>query len=201
MTRGNNRHDVFEDHDDYIYFLDLIARFKTDHPFELYHYCLMSNHVHLLVKTNKASDFSNFMKKLNLAYFHHYRNTYGWIGHFWQGRFKSQPVGKDSYFIQCGKYIEINPVRAGITGKTNEYEYSSYGYYTKGQANPLITEDIFYENMGKTKSERQAAYTDLVIEDLVGDTFPKSVWGTDYQKYQETRKTKHGLDKKRKKSV
>jgi putative transposase len=199
MTRGNNRHDVFKDHDDYIYFLDLVSRFKAEHPFELYHYCLMTNHVHLLVRTNMASDFSNFMKRLNLAYFHHYRNTYGWVGHFWQDRFKSQPVGKDNYFIQCGKYIELNPVRAGIVDKPDKYEYSSYGYYAEGRNNPLITEDSFYNGLGKTKTERQSSYADLVIGDLINDTFSKSVWGSDYQRYQETRKTKQGLDKKRKK--
>jgi len=198
MTRGNNRHDVFEDHEDYIYFLDLISRFKADHPFELYHYCLMTNHVHLLVKTNKASDFSAFMKKLNLAYFYHYRNVYGWTGHLWQDRFKSQPVGKDNYFIQCGKYIELNPVRAGIVDSPDKYEYSSFGYYANGHINPLITEDIFYEIMGKTKEKRQEAYKDLVIEDLISGTFSKSVWGTNYQRYQENKKTKRGLKEKAK---
>ena len=105
MTRGNNKNIVFRCHEDYLYFLELISRYKLEHSFDLYHYCLMPNHVHLLVKTNKASDFSTFMKKLNLAYFHHFRQEYGWIGHFWQDRYKSQAVGKDAYFIQCGKYI------------------------------------------------------------------------------------------------
>ena len=82
MTRGNNRHTVFKDDKDFKSYLDLIERFKVDHPFDLFHYCLMNNHVHMLVKTNKASNFSNFMKRLNLAYFHHYRNAYGWSGYF-----------------------------------------------------------------------------------------------------------------------
>jgi len=198
MTRGNNRHDVFEDHDDYIYFLDLIERFKKDHPFELYHYCLMTNHVHMLVKTSKASDFSTFMKRLNLAYFHHYRNRYGWEGHFWQDRFKSQPVGKDEYFIQCGKYIELNPVRAGIVDTPEKYEYSSFRHYATGRKDKLLTDDLFYENMGETKIERQKAYIDLVIGDVVTDNYLKSTWGSNYQRYQEDRKTKIGLSRKRK---
>ena len=74
----------------------------------------MPNHTHMQIKTKSASDFAIFMKKLNLAYFHHYKREYDWVGHFWQDRYKSQPIGKDEYFIQCGKYIELNAVRAGI---------------------------------------------------------------------------------------
>ena len=60
MTRGNNRHTVFESDEDYLYYLDLMFKYKLEHPFDLYHYCLMSNHTHFLVKTNKAGDFSTF---------------------------------------------------------------------------------------------------------------------------------------------
>lgn len=201
MTRGNNRHNVFENDEDFNYFLDLIDRFKKDHPFDLFHYCLMNNHVHMLVKTNKANDFSTFMKKLNLAYFHHYQKNYKWVGHFWQDRFKSQPVGKDEYFIQCGKYIELNPVRAGIIKDPKDYKYSSYNYYAKGGNNSLLTKDIFYEEIGETNKERQKAYKDLEIDDVASGSYKKSVWGSDYQRYQENRKTKHNLNKKRKKSA
>lgn len=201
MTRGNNRHTVFENDEDFKYFLDLIDRFKKDHPFDLFHYCLMNNHVHMLVKTNKASDFSTFMKKLNLAYFHHYRKNYKWVGHFWQDRFRSQTVGKDEYFIQCGKYIELNPVRAGIIKDSKDYKYSSYNYYAKGGNNPLLTKDIFYDEIGKTNKERQKAYVELAINDVASESYNKSVWGSDYQRYQENRKFKQGLIKKRKKSA
>ena len=114
MTRGNNRNVVFRANEDYYYFLELVTKYKQEHPFDLYHYCLMPNHTHLLVQTRKANDFSLFMKRLNLAYFHHYRQLYNWVGHFWQDRYKSQPVGKDAYFTQCGKYIELNPTKPSI---------------------------------------------------------------------------------------
>lgn len=147
MTRGNNRHKVFKSDADYQYFLELLAKYKSEHPFDLYHYLLMPSHTHMLVKTNKASDFSTFMKRLNLAYFHHYRQSYGWVGHFWQGRFKSQPVGKGEYFIQCGKYIELNAVRAGLVEKPEDHSCSSYRHYALGDKNPLLTDDLFYEGL------------------------------------------------------
>ncbi|HOX41832.1 MAG TPA: transposase [bacterium] len=193
MTRGNNRHSVFEFADDYYYYLDLIGKYKGEHPFDLFHYCLMPNHTHFLVKTNKATDFSTFMKRLNLAYFHYYRKQYDWIGHFWQDRFKSQFVGKDSYFIQCGKYIELNPVRAGMANAPEEYQYSSYRYYSQGQKNSLISRDIFYDEMGNDEKERQENYRKITIDDIVVSNYLKPVWGSDHQRYNETKKIKNHL--------
>lgn len=193
MTRGNNRHDVFKSRSDYQYFLELISRYKKEHPFDLYHYSLMPNHTHMLVKTNKASDFSTFMKRLNLAYFHHYRQNYGWIGHFWQDRFKSQPVGKDEYFIQCGKYIELNPVRAGLVEKPEDYSYSSYQYYANGANYPLLTEDLLYESFGQNRDERQKTYQEMVIDDIIIGSYKKKIWGSAGERYNEEKKFKNHI--------
>jgi len=188
ITRGNNRNKIFRDEEDYQYYLDLISKYKKDLPFNLFHYCLMPNHVHLLIQTNDKNDFSLFMKKINLSYFHFYRKQYGWVGHFWQDRFKSQAIGKDEYFIQCGKYIELNPVRANIVIDPKEYPYSSYNYYSCGKNNELITRDFFYEGMGKNEEEKQNKYKDLVISDIIVSNYKKSVWGSDRQRYNETKK-------------
>ena len=188
MTRGNNRHVVFKSDDDYQYFLQLIAKYKAEQPFDLYHYCLMPNHTHMLVKTNRATDFSNFMKRLNLAYFHHYRQNYGWIGHFWQDRFKSQPVGKDEYFIQCGKYIELNPVRKRLTERPEDYLYSSYRSYVENINDPLLTKDFLYETLGRCAKEKQKAYQGLVVDDIIFGSYKKNIWGLPDERYKETQK-------------
>jgi len=193
MTRGNNRHKVFESDDDYLYYLDLINKYKTGHPFEIFHYCLMPNHTHFLIKTNKASDFSTFMKKLNLAYFFHYRKLYGWIGHFWQDRFKSQAVGKDEYFIQCGKYIELNPVRANIIEKPENYKWSSYNFYSQGQENKLLTEDFLYQDLAPNKVMCQEEYVKMIIDDLVIDNYKNKIWGSDPQRYNEAKKIRNHI--------
>lgn len=191
ITRGNNRNTVFRFDVDYLYYLNLIRKYKKDLPFDLYHYSLMPNHVHLLIRTKNEKDFSLFMKKLNLAYFHYYRKNYGWIGHFWQDRFKSQPVGKDNYFIQCGKYIELNPVRAKLVENPQDYLYSSYRYYIEGMKNDLITEDIFYNELGKTDSQRRNIYRELVICDVVLANYKMGVWGSNSQRYNEVKKTRY----------
>lgn len=190
MTRGNNRNVVFRSDFDYQYFLELISKYKLEHPFDLYHYCLMSNHTHFLIQTEKALDFATFMKKLNLAYFHHYKREYGWVGHFWQDRYKSQAVGKDAYFVQCGKYIELNSVRSKIVGEPDDYQYSSYGYYAEGKPNVLVTPDFMYQEMGKTSATRQENYRKLVVVQLIEESYNMNVWGSNKQRYQETQKVR-----------
>lgn len=154
----------------------------------------MPNHVHMLIKINKNSNFSTFMKKLNLAYFHHYRKNYGWVGHFWQDRFKSQPVGKDDYFIQCGKYIELNPVRARIVDTPGKYPYSSFNHYAEGKHDVLITNDFIYNTLASTPGEKQYAYKELVISEIITYSYSQNVWGTAKQKYQEKRKRKYNIN-------
>ena len=198
MTRGNNRNQVFVRAEDYDYFLTRIAKYKADHSFSLYHYCLMPNHTHFLIQTNNADDFAQFMKKLNLSYFHYYKKHYGWVGHFWQDRYKAQPVGKDEYFLQCGKYIELNPVRAEIVQSAEDYPYSSYAHYRLGQPNNLLTEDMFYSELGSTPTERQVRYNKLVVGGLIQEGYKKKVWsGSGSQKHNETEKIRFHLNKRK----
>ncbi|MEK7460994.1 MAG: transposase [Patescibacteria group bacterium] len=199
MTRGNNKHIVFHDAADYHHYLELLGRFKAEHPFELYHYCLMPNHVHMLIQTDIASGFATFMKKLNLSYAQAYAKRYGWVGHFWQDRYKSQPVGKDSYFIQCGKYIELNPVRSGLTRNPADYPYSSYRAYTLGEPNLLLTPDLFYQGLGESPTQRAQNYQDLVISDQIASSYQKPTWGALYQRKIEQQKRRYHLRIRQKK--
>jgi putative transposase len=155
----------------------------------------MSNHVHFQIQTKKALDFLKFMQKSNLAYFHHYNREYSWVGHFWQDRFKSQAIGKDAYFIQCGKYIELNPVRAKIVKNPEDYKYSSYRYYAEGKPDHLITPDFMYEEMCKDSIERQAEYKKLFIDKIVEESYDKNVWGSDRQRYREQDKMNRKVKK------
>lgn len=167
MNRGNNHMPIFTCDEDFLFYLKKLAELKQEHPFDLYHYCLMKTHLHLLVKINKKSDFSNFSKRLNLSYSSYYQRNYGFTGHFWQGRYKSQLISNDPYFIQCGKYIEINPVKAGAIKRPEEYPWSSYCYYVLGETNNLLTEDIFYSEMGRNAAEKQKRYREMVIDPTI----------------------------------
>lgn len=193
IARGNNRNIIFKEKEDFILYLDLISKYKKEHSFDLYHYCLMPNHIHFLIQTNKATDFPVFMKRLNLSYYHYFRKKYGWTGYFWQNRFKSKPVGKDEYFIQCGKYIELNPTRANIVKDPQEYSYSSYSHYAQGKESKLLTDNFFYQGLGKDKKERQLSYEKLVIDRTIKKTYNKDIWGSDNQRYMEKRKINRRL--------
>jgi len=179
---------VFKEEDDYLRYLDLIGKYKDFHLFDLYHYCLMPNHTHFLTRTKSAKDFAIFMKKLNLAYFAYFKKKYRWDGHLWQGRYKSQPVGKDEYLMQAGKYIELNPVRARLVEKPEDYIFSSHRHYALGEVNPLLTDDIFYEELAGNDAARRAKYKELVVADEITQTYLASVWGSYPQRRNERRK-------------
>ncbi len=167
MNRGNNGQQIFTCEEDFQYYLDLILKLKEEHPFDLSHYCLMSTHVHFLIKTNNKTDFSVFSKRLNLSYSNYFKRNYGTFGHFWQGRFKSQLISNDIYLLQCGKYIELNPVRARMVKRPEQYLWSSYSYYTLGKNNDLITDDIFYHEFGNNLNKRRKYYSKLMIDEAI----------------------------------
>jgi len=199
MNRGNNGACIFTCDTDFRFYLTKLADLKAEHPFDLYHYCLMGTHLHMLVKIEKESDFSNFSKRLNLSYASYYQRNYGLTGHFWQGRYKSQLISDDPYFIQCGKYIELNPVKAGIVEKPEDYSWSSYRYYAMSEKNDLLTQDIFYKEFGSDTKSRQNAFKDLVVDEKISDFMDKSdkiAIGNKNFVYNQNRKAKvHEINK------
>ncbi len=169
LTRGNNKQWVFKDDTDFRAYKSMLKDIKAEQPFKLYHYCLMNNHVHLIIETNKDTELSKLMKRLNLLYYHYYKKRYGYTGHFWQDRFKSLLIEKDKYLIACGVYIEHNPVRAKMIRLAQDYPYSSYSYYAYGKADDLIDRDICYDCIGQTDKARQYEYRQFKASDQINE--------------------------------
>jgi len=117
-----------------------------------------------MVFIDMESDIGRFMQQVNLSYYHYFKKNKDYSGHVWQGRFKHSIIDTDRYLLQCGKYIELNPVRAGIVKDPGEYAYSSYNYYAHGQHNPLLTENLLYNTLGATIEERQEHYRNFLID-------------------------------------
>ncbi len=113
MLRGINRMQLFYDDDDRREFLIRLTRYKSECDFGLLAWCLMGNHVHLLVKVG-TSDLSVIMKKLELSYSHYYASKYDWRGYLFQGRYKSKPIDEDRYLLAVVRYIHRNPLEAGM---------------------------------------------------------------------------------------
>ena len=128
MFRGIDRQLIFEEKQDYLFLLEIIQECKDICNFELYAYCLMGNHVHLLIKTLDDS-LETIMKRLAGRYVYWYNVKYKRIGHLLQDRFKSEPVEDDSYFLTVLRYIHQNPVKAKLCSKPEDYPFSSYCAY------------------------------------------------------------------------
>lgn len=114
------------------------------------------------------------MKRLNLSYYHYYKQKYGYSGHFWQDRFKSLLIEKDSYLLACGLYIERNPLRASMAFKPEDYSYSSYAYYCGKRADSIVDRNPIYTDLGKDDKIRQKEYARLTFnkdEDISDSTF------------------------------
>jgi len=162
IARGNNRQFLFTQEEAFCYFLDLLARAKARYPAQLYHYCLMSNHIHLLLAIGRGEQLPKFMQFLLQAYGRWYQARQTYSGHVWQGRYKSPLVAKESYYLEAGRYIERNPLRAKLVTHLQDYAWSSYPTYAHGVVNSLVDEDPYYAALGTTPGERQAVYRDYV---------------------------------------
>jgi putative transposase len=164
MVRGNNKQALFRgDHDKQNY-LRLLWDFKSEHEIEIYHYCLMNNHVHILLQARNPKLLSKFMLKVDLSYFFCFNSKYGYVGHLFQNRFKSNIINRDSYMLQCGKYIELNPVRAGLSLKPEDYFFSSYRRYALGERNLLITANPLYMGLADRDALRAELYREFVVD-------------------------------------
>jgi len=126
IVRGINRQNIFQDEEDKGVYLDRLYQYKTECGVKIYAYCLMSNHVHMLVKeTDKP--LNEFMKKLGTSYSYRFNRKYDRVGHLFQDRYKSEPVNDDAYFLMVFRYIHRNPGRAGLM----PFSWTSYVDYTK----------------------------------------------------------------------
>lgn len=164
MSRGNNKQVLFPTDKEKSYFRYLLYAKSKSNGIRIYHYCIMGNHFHLIVHVEPGGDLARFMKQIFLAYYYLFKNNHTYVGHLFQGRFKSLIIDSQVYLIQCGKYIELNPVRAKIVADPRDYVHSSYGYYAQGTYDPVVTPDPLYAGLGDTGQERQAAYRRLAID-------------------------------------
>jgi putative transposase len=167
MCRGNNRQFIFNSEDDFRYYYELLRDLREENHIDIYHYCLMSNHLHMIVSLYEDSTLSKYMKQVNLGFFHYFKKQYDYSGHLWQGRYKSCIIEKNNYLLQCGKYIEMNPVRAGIVESPDQYKYSSFKYYSMGNSDKLVTENPLFHEFGSSLKRRRELYIDFVLPEFI----------------------------------
>jgi len=158
LNRGNNRHDIFHADGDRLAYLESLAKTKARYPFDLYVYCLMTNHVLLVLRPGPSQSISRIMQSLTVAHTwrHHRRNASS--GHVWQGRFKSPAVQDGSYLLAVLAYVEANLARAGMVDDPAEYRWSSHRGRVGMAADPLL--DPFPEcaELAEDDDSRRAAW-------------------------------------------
>lgn len=148
MLRGINRQTIFEDDEDLGVFLKTIDMFKAEFDCRIYAYCLMKNHVHLLIKIDN-DELHGYMRKVGAKYVYWYNWKYDRVGGLFQDRYKSEPVEDEGYFLTVLRYIHQNPVKAGMCRSVAEYKESSYNEYINSRTNQITDTDFALSMLSK----------------------------------------------------
>ena len=166
IQRGNNRSASFYTVEDYQYYLGALHEAGRRYDCAVHAYVLMTNHVHLLMTAQTDVGISLFMQSVGRRYVRYINRAYRRTGTLWEGRFKSSLIQGENYYFICSKYIELNPVRAGMVEHPGEYRWSSYRCNAMGQADRLVVPHSLYLELGKTKQVRSDYYSGLFKKDI-----------------------------------
>lgn len=161
IQRGVERRAVFVDDDDRRRYLAWLGRLAREHAVAIHAYVLMDNHVHLLGTPVRDDGFSRLMQSLSRLYVRWFNDRYGRSGALWEGRFRASVIDADQYLLACSRYIELNPVRAGLVADPAEYPWSSYRHHVGLGVDLLVSDHLLVWSLGNTPFDRQAAYRAL----------------------------------------
>ena len=164
IQRGNNRGACFFHEEDYRFYLEQLGTQARKFGCLVHAYCLMTNHVHLLVTPREKDSASLLMKDLGQRYVQFINRMYQRTGTLWDGRFKSCLTQEEQSVLACYRYIELNPVRAGMVPHPRDYPWSSYGCNGAGDPNMLITPHLQYLGLSSNSEERLNNYRGLIEE-------------------------------------
>jgi putative transposase len=166
IQRGNNRQACFFADDDYRFYLDWAQEYSGRTGCAVHAYAMMTNHVHLLLTPQNKESAGAFMKSLGQRYAQYINRTCRRSGTLWEGRFRSSVIQQDMYLLTCQRYIEMNPVRAGMVDHPGAYAWSSYQTNAQGYPSALITPHSIYHDLGVDDAERLSAYRELFRQEL-----------------------------------
>lgn len=169
ICRGNNRVALFHEEEDFHAFRSRLRCYSSPSTVAIYHYILMTTHVHLVVHAQSVSSLSRLLQRTLLSYCHYFQRKYPSVGHLWHNRFRSVPIESEAHYLRCGRYVELNSAAAGMVEQPGDYPWSSYHVYALGERDALVTVSPFYLQMGDVPKERQAAYRAFIAEGLTCD--------------------------------
>ncbi len=170
IQRGNNRQAIFYAEEDYYRYLEVLRQASEANGCEIHAYVLMTNHIHLLVTPGQKESLSLMMQSVGRSYVRYINSLYRRSGTLWEGRFKSALIDSEHYLLTCSRYIELNPVRAGMTNGPGEYRWSSYRSNALGYHDGNITPHRLYLKLGETSEMRHQAYRALFRSHIDSET-------------------------------
>ena len=183
IQRGVNRTAVFHHEIDYASFLAFLAEAAGRHGVAVHAYVLMTNHFHLIATPSDALALPRAMKELGARYVPYYNRQHNRIGTLWNGRYRGLTIDSRTYWLTCLRYIEQNPVRAGMTLTPGEYRWSSYAAHAHGEWPEWLSPHAVYVSLGSTSAERQAAYREICGPMLTADQLVGVRSGSDPNTY------------------
>jgi putative transposase len=166
LSRGHNKKQIFNEDEDFEFYLNNILSCKQEFQFKVYNYVMMDNHLHLIMYVPVIDELARIMRSLNQKYAQHYRKKYGGSGYVWQDRFKSFLIQEGRYLLECGRYVELNPVRAGIVKSPEEYKWSSYRFYALGEQNLILSFNDEYLGLSENQNLRMKKYIEFVNDGI-----------------------------------
>ena len=169
VQRGNNKSEVFRDVSDYRFFLKLLRHESERHEVAIHAYALMTNHFHFMATPADDAGLSTMMQSIGRTYVPVFNLRHQRTGGLWEGRFRSFVIETESYWLKCMRYVELNPVRAGMVSRSEEYRWSSARAHIAGRDDDLLTDHPLYERLGATANERQISWR-AICGEVVPDT-------------------------------
>jgi putative transposase len=171
VQRGNDRQACFRKPEDFEIYLQILADAATRFDVDIRAYVLMTNHVHLLVTPRADGAASKMMQQIGRRYVSYFNRKYRRSGGLWDGRFHSSLIESDRYLLACQRYIELNPIRAGMVSKPSEYRWSSYQTNALGDPGSLIRPHSVWMTLGRCTKERHLNYRRLFSESVDVERF------------------------------
>ena len=166
VQRGINREPCFVAEEDYHCYLHWLQESAADWACAIHAYVLMTNHVHLLITARRTDGPARLMQSIGRRYVQYVNRLYKRTGSLWEGRYKSSAVQAETYLFACMRYIELNPVRAGMVADPAQYGWSSYRHNGLGQTDERITCHRLYRSLGPNPEERLESYRALFRSEL-----------------------------------
>ena len=166
IQRGNDRKPCFFSDEDYARYLNDLREIAMREHCAVHAYVLMTHHVHLLITPSTAGAIGRVMQSLGRRYVRHVNDRYHRTGTLWEGRYKACLVGDDEHLLRCYRYIELNPLRAGMVADPGDYRWSSHRCNAFGEHDPLVTSHHAYRSLSANPVERQRGYRALVMDTI-----------------------------------